>query len=404
MTSWLGEVVPILRDAHWPGWGDVFARQPPTIAPSTWAPHLGYGLSQQGAVRMLSAADVGAAGIDAVHAAAMQNLARRPATWQVKQLSKGLLGMGKKPVVLECVDELAAERLLLTPFVEEAMKTLRAAIDGTADFFAPVRGLLWATVLTTRTGRGVLVDTPFGKPVQAEAQQLYAAPAGREPLCGGASFVGTPAIVRNEQCVAFNATGVARRAYRPLRHTIVPGLLPTGQRTRYSVGRTLTEGVNGLTLQVGVEGPLRFSAFWQEAYQDLGLEPAAAEALAFANLAPAEPEAFPAAPDGRPAGAGFRGPSSAVRIADPTSMGRLHVMLRSKRLHVVLPTDFLLVARPESGGGSLQEFFFKAGRHRQPPLPPGAARGAIVTEGIPSYLGVHVVEDGRLVESLDATA
>ncbi len=82
-----------------------------------------------------------AAWLEDLEAIAVANLCRRPEFWTVREKSKGFLGMGSKPTLLELIAEHAAARILDATFLQKAHEQLNAPLLAVA---VPFRGVIWA--------------------------------------------------------------------------------------------------------------------------------------------------------------------------------------------------------------------------------------------------------------------
>jgi hypothetical protein len=137
-------VLPKLRHHRWKGWseGDVAGR-PLLKMPLKGIPHVGIGEDTAERYEFVSTAMIagGPRSLEEWEAIGVKNLAKRSMEWKVVKTTRGLLGMGKKPVSLQLVEEFACERILDPHTMQRAHELLKAELLMVA---IPVRGILWA--------------------------------------------------------------------------------------------------------------------------------------------------------------------------------------------------------------------------------------------------------------------
>jgi hypothetical protein len=132
-------LLPKLRHTRWIGWTEVAGRDLFDRPMASGLPRVGVG--EDTPERFTFVAPDGDRSFDELETIAIANLRKRPVSWSVKKMRSGLLGLGKKPIQLQLIDEWACERLLDRDFLGQAHRLLDQEVLAVA---APARGLLYA--------------------------------------------------------------------------------------------------------------------------------------------------------------------------------------------------------------------------------------------------------------------
>lgn len=151
------KLLPRLRHARWKGWSELPSR-PLLDLPVPGMPRLTAGEDTPETFRFVE----DDAALDELLPIAIANLSRRNEFWNVKEKSKGVLGFGAKPTLLELVAEQANARILDARFLALAHEQLRSDMLAVA---IPFRGVIWARAAGDDRAfvahvRQVFVDAP----------------------------------------------------------------------------------------------------------------------------------------------------------------------------------------------------------------------------------------------------
>ncbi len=135
-------IVPKLRHHRWRGWTEI-ANKPLIAMPVASLPRYGVGEDRNDSFEFIGNAQIamGPRTFDEWEAIAVRNVGRRSMEWRVKGKTKGFLGIGARPHVLELIEEFACERILDVQLMQRAHELLRAPILAVS---IPVRGIMWA--------------------------------------------------------------------------------------------------------------------------------------------------------------------------------------------------------------------------------------------------------------------
>jgi hypothetical protein len=376
----LDSVLPYLRDAEWSGWSQLAWTEPPGIEPGPWVPRVGFMVGTAGARQLLGPRDLGATTPEQLAPIAIDNLARWPAQWTPITKAGGVLGVGGRVAVLECRDELAAERMLVPMFVEGAQRML---MQPGCLLFAPMRGILRAALVGGEPAVDAVVNKEKGDAVMAfDATNA----AGGEAITAGwfrSAGAGVPS------CDCFAPAGAGReRAYVPKHDLVVPKLEGADARLWWDhiPFRTIGAGDNPHALRValGVRGPTRFHHLYDASYRALRTDFGSLERVALQRFA-----ASPLAPEELDVGTvrigGFRGAGAAEQLLVQPALFELHRRLGSPTLRVVVPSEGVLGAVPAGAGIEDRDL---------------VARVAATSGGYITLSGaIHLVENGQVMQS-----
>lgn len=122
----LTSLLPFVHNARWAGWDGTARRTLDGTAETAATPLYGIATVESGTPRVLSVDELLASGDPtAIESTSMANLDRLPhAPFETVERTKGVLGLGKKPLAVSCRGPYAAERALSRTFLAEARAAL----------------------------------------------------------------------------------------------------------------------------------------------------------------------------------------------------------------------------------------------------------------------------------------
>lgn len=165
-------LLPKLRHERWMGWTELPGRDLLKM-PVKGLPRVGVGEDTRERYTFVQHRDLNESTTFAeLEAISLANLAKRPGHWTVKEKSKGLLGIGARPLMLELMDEFSAERVLDVAFMTQAHDQLKSPLLTIA---IPVRGIMWVRAAATDVATA-------GAFLELARKAFENAPEGLEPI------------------------------------------------------------------------------------------------------------------------------------------------------------------------------------------------------------------------------